>query len=151
MSKPVIFHCTPRETFTYEGVTRPVSDILPETPTHTLVFERIDDNTLAMGWAVACKGDSYSRKFGRESAIERVTHLVTRVNSFPNRAITEVKEISIDVLPKKIVEGEFSFYVNRAVKIFFSNENTLTDINVIFRAYDSAEAGVCKVNVAVVK
>jgi hypothetical protein len=146
MSKPVIFHCTPRGTAIHSKTVG--MEKVP--PTHTLVFERIDDNTLAMGWAVA-KGDSYSRKFGRESAIERVTHLITRVTSFPNRAITEVKEISIDVLPKKIVEGDFSFYVNRAVKIFFSNENTLTDINVIFRAYDSAEAGVCKVNVAVVK
>lgn len=148
MSKPVIFHCTPRSTAVH---TKNVVGMEKVPPTHTLVFDRIDDNTLAMGWAVACKGDSYNRKFGRESASERVTHLVTRVKSFPNRVITEVKEISIDVLPKKIVEGDFEFYVNRAVKIFFSNENTLTNVDVIFRAYDSAEAGVCKVNVAVVK
>lgn len=150
MSKPVIFHCTTRETFTFEGVTRPVREILHEPPTHTLVFDHIGD-TLVMGWAVAHKSDSYNRKIGRESASERVSHLMTRLNSHPNRSITEVDEISIDVLPKKIVEGDFEFYVNRAVKIFFSNENTLTNVDVIFRAHDSSKAGVCKVNVTVTK
>jgi len=147
MSKPVIFHCTPRSTEIFSKTVG--MEKVP--PTHTLVFERIDDNTLAMGWAVACKGDSYNRKFGRESASERASHLKTRMVSHPNRTVTNIDAISIDVLPKKIVSSDFEFYVNRAVKIFFSNENTLTNIDVIFRAYDRAEAGVCKVNVAVVK
>ena len=149
MSKPVIFHCTPRKT----GVvlTKSVNvDSDNTSPTHTLVFDHIG-NTLVMGWAVACKGDSYNRKYGRESATERANHLVTRMKSFPNRQITEVDEISVDVLPKKIVEGNLDYYVNRAVKILFSNNHTLENVDVVFRAPDSAEAGVCKVNVSLNK
>lgn len=147
MSKPVIFHCTPRSTAVH---TKKVVGMEKVPPTHTLVFDRIG-NTLVMGWAVACKGDSYNRKFGRASASERVAHLMTRLDKFPNRTITQVEAISIDFLPKKIVDSDFEFYVNLAVKIFFSNENTLTNVDVIFRAHESSQVEVCKVNVVVVK
>jgi len=146
MSKPVIFHCSPYgEHFTTKDF-----QIVRTTPTHTMVFTNIGD-TLVMGWAVTHKGDSYNRKIGRELATERASHLETRLKSHKNRQITELDEISIDVLPKKLVNKNFGYCVNRAVKILFSNNHTFDNIDVIFRAHDGAEASVCKVNVSIDK
>jgi len=150
MSKPIIFHCVPKKR---EVRSQKFSLVIAGTeqkpkPTHTLVFDRID-NTLVVGWSVACKGDSYSRKYGRELATARVGSLMTLLGTNPE--VTDVQELSIDVLPKKILDGDFKFYVNRAVKIFFSNDNTFTNVDVMFRAYEDAKAEVCKVNVVIVK
>ncbi len=99
-----------------------------DVPTHTLMFERLDD-LLLMGWSVAHSGvdkddpdmsrgvaDQFDRKLGRKFASDKLQAIAGQVSK-----IAELEEIGNDVLPNVVLDSEFAFYLDRAAYHLFGD------------------------------
>lgn len=143
----LVFHCS-QPIITEDGlpIYGPNGKLMKGAPTHTLAFEKYDDNTIIIGWAKAHANDNYNKKAGRELAIERINATKNRINNFPDRPILQLTSVSDDFLPTAILQNNFNYYftnavskmvdldANDSVKIYFrttSEHNTVCSYEVL--------------------
>jgi len=146
MSESLIFHCS-QPVIDADGimVTNKKGKVIKHNPTHTLVFEKLDDNSLIMGWAQAHKKDSYSKKAGRKIATDRVELLKNRLLKFPTRTVFILDTVTEQHLPKHVMNSSFDYYLNRAVKSILDIDS-IEFINIYFRSVSQDEP-VCSIKI----
>lgn len=145
-SEVLIFHCS-QPLIDADGmmILNEKGKVLKKSLTHTLVFEKLKDDTLVLGWAQAHKCDSYSKKVGREIAQNRLTLLKNRINDFPDRKIHKLETVSDDHLPGHVLSNSFDYYLNRAVSKFL-NIDDINTVYLVFRSTNQDET-VCEIAV----
>jgi len=141
----LIFHCS-QPILDKDGlmiVDKKTNKVVKKPTTHTLVFNKLNDDTIVVGWAQAHKSDSYSKKIGRQMATDRLNLLKNRLADFPDRKVHQIPTATDEHLPKHVLANNFDYYLNRAVSRFL-NLSALTSVNLIFRSV-SQDCPVCQV------
>jgi len=143
----IIFHCA-SPVLDADGVMvlDKKGQVIKKKITHTLVFEKINEDTLAFGWAQAHAKDSYSKKKGLEVARERLRLLINRIENFPKRKVFKLPTITEIYLPSKVLDNSFDYYLNTAVTNLLELDN-INSLNLMFRSTNKEEP-VCEIEIA---
>ena len=146
MSESLIFHCS-QPILDADGamVMNKNGKVLKTTPTHTLMFEKRDDNSIIMGWAQVHTKDSYCKKTGRKIATDRIEMINRRLDEYSNRKIHILPNVDKTFLPQHIFDSNFDYYFNRAVSKMF-DINKLDNITLYFRSINQDKT-VCSVEI----
>ena len=142
----LIFHCAQPK---YDADGMMILDskgkVQKKNHTHTLVFDKLNDDTLIFGWAQAHRTDSYSKKLGREMAIDRLVLLRNRLKDFPNRKVHALESVTDQFLPKHVLDNSFDYYFNRAVTRYL-DLNSINTVRCIFRSTDQ-DMAICEIKI----
>ena len=106
-------------------------------PTHTLVFGKMDSTNMLMAWSVAHSvfdANKFSRKIGRSMAEGRFKRLHNMLMGDEVLDVDVVDGISNEILPSRVVDGNFDYYLTTASKYLFTEEELASGINLVFES-----------------
>jgi len=128
--EPIVFHCSKIKTDNKgnELISLKTKRFVKDTPTHTLAFEK-KDNNVYMGWSAAHKKDNFNKKHGYKIATERL-NVIKNYSAFDDHLFITVEKDNLKThLPLKVIDN-LNYYIS---KLFKENE-IKEDITVYFKS-----------------